>query len=359
VTAHLKGKQTMRIRTGLGTLICCAALAGCTAAAPKGPDTTVTTPAVGRPPAPASVQAAQSSEAFTPYASLGAVSDDGLAPGDTYTALHTACMNDAGYGQYAASAPFFAVGPPAMVEAWPFGWYGYLGAAEAAQDGFNVQVADPAAQDMGDSSAALASLPPGAQAAANKCANIVSDFQSAQFTTSLAGIGTMNTVIGNDEVQDPDVTNAMKAWSACMARNGYTASNANTLANQELVAVGLKLAPPPPGSGAIPVVSPSPTAAQYKAQIATAVADADCTQATDLAGIFFAVQGSYEQQVVTANQQALNAAVRQYKASYAKELSKLPSLLRTTSATPNLSRPGKPGTPGHPGKHSTPTPTRS
>jgi hypothetical protein len=37
----------MRIRTGLGVLICCCAgLAACTAAAPKGPDTTVTTPSV-------------------------------------------------------------------------------------------------------------------------------------------------------------------------------------------------------------------------------------------------------------------------------------------------------------------------
>jgi hypothetical protein len=62
----------MRIRNGLGVLICCCAgLAACTAA-PKGPDTTVTTPAVGRPLAPVSAQAALSSEAFTPYAGLGA-----------------------------------------------------------------------------------------------------------------------------------------------------------------------------------------------------------------------------------------------------------------------------------------------
>jgi hypothetical protein len=66
------------------------------------------------------------------------------------------------------------------------------------------------------------------------------------------------------------------------------------------------------------------------------VADADCTQATDLAGIYFGVQASYEQQLVDANQQALNAEVRQYKAAFAKELSKLPALLRTTSATLKL-----------------------
>jgi len=96
----------MRIRNGLGVLICCCAGLGACTAAPKGPDTTVTTPAVGRPPAPVSAQAALSSEAFTPYAGLGAADNDGLAPGDTYDALHTACMNDAGYGQYAAQAPY-------------------------------------------------------------------------------------------------------------------------------------------------------------------------------------------------------------------------------------------------------------
>jgi hypothetical protein len=69
-----------------------------------------------------------------------------------------------------------------------------------------------------------------------------------------------------------------------------------------------------------------------QAQLAAAVSDANCTQSTDLAGIYFAVQASYEQQLVNANQQALTAAVRQYKAAYAKELSKLPALLRTTSA---------------------------
>lgn len=93
-----------RLRTGLLLLTCCcASLAACTAAAPKGPDTTVTTPSVGRPPALVSAQAALSREALTPYLGLGAATDDGLAPCETNAALHAACMNDAGYGQYADS----------------------------------------------------------------------------------------------------------------------------------------------------------------------------------------------------------------------------------------------------------------
>ena len=75
----------MRLRTGWPLLICCAVLAACTASGPKGPAATVTAPAVGRPPAPASVAAAMGSEAFTAYAALGAA-DKQIAsfPGDHY-----------------------------------------------------------------------------------------------------------------------------------------------------------------------------------------------------------------------------------------------------------------------------------
>jgi hypothetical protein len=131
----------MHIRTSLFLLACCCAgLAACTAAAPKGPDATVTTPAIGRPPAPVSAQAALSSEAFTPYAGLGASSGDGLAPGDTYTALHTACMDDAGYGQYAATAFFFARANRGLAFPQPYGPWGYIGTQLAIQYGFNAPV---------------------------------------------------------------------------------------------------------------------------------------------------------------------------------------------------------------------------
>ena len=69
----------MRLRTGL--LICCCALltgtglAACTASAAKGPDVAVSTPSVGRPQPPTSVQAALSRMAFTPYAALGPPAD--------------------------------------------------------------------------------------------------------------------------------------------------------------------------------------------------------------------------------------------------------------------------------------------
>ena len=76
------------------------------------------------------------------------------------------------------------------------------------------------------------------------------------------------------------------------------------------------------------------SAAANQAQIAAAVTDAGCTDSTDLAGIYFAVQANYEQQIVNANQQALTTAVQQYRAAYAKELNKLPGLLKTASVQP-------------------------
>jgi hypothetical protein len=69
------------------------------------------------------------------------------------------------------------------------------------------------------------------------------------------------------------------------------------------------------------------------------------TRRSILAGIYFGAQASYEQQLVDANQQALTIEVRHYKAAFATELSKLPALLRATSATPEL-----PHGPGHPGR---------
>lgn len=90
-----------------------------------------------------------------------------------------------------------------------------------------------------------------------------------------------------------------------------------------------------------------------------AVADANCTLSSDLAGIYFAVQANYEQQFVSASQQALNAGVRQYKAAFAKTLKTLPAVLRTTSATPNLPGPPRAGHHGGHGGTAKPSPSHS
>jgi hypothetical protein len=348
---HVKGISLMRIRTGLCLLAgCCAALTACTAAPHKGPVSTVTKPAINKPPAPASEAAALDSEPLTPYFDLGAAANDGLAPGDTYAALHTACMNDAGYSQYANSTPFPVRANRGMGFPQPFGPWGYIGAALAQQYGFNAPESD--GPDENDASlGSPATMPAAAQSAVNKCFNIVQAFNNAQFAGSTAGIETMNNEVSDDVVQDSDLTRAAQAWSACMARNGYDAVQPNTIWQQQLTAAGL--GPTTPQSAPV-----QPSAATNRAQIAAAVTDANCTLSTDLGGIYFAIQDSYEQQFITANQQALNTAVREFKANFAKELSKLPQLLRTTSATLNVTGPGgKHGKPGHLGKTARPSPS--
>jgi hypothetical protein len=267
-------------------------------------------------------------------------------------------MNDAGYGQYADSAPFFARTNRGLAFAQPAGPWGYLGTALAAQDGFNATSGGP--HPPGLDGPPSASLPVGAQAAAGKCLNIVAEFNNAQFATSMAGIETMNDAISTDVIQHPAFKQATRAWSACMARNGYSSPDADTLMQQELTALGLRgVRPPGSGSGQGPGSGPTAAQDQAQAQIAAAVTDADCTKPTDLAGIYFAVQDSYEQQFVDDNQQALNAAVRQYKAAFATALTTMPALLRAASAAPSLPGPARPGQHGGHGHTAKPSPSHS
>ena len=337
----MKGTM-MRNRAGLGLRLglatwCCAALAACTAGTPKGPNTTVTTPSVGRPQPPASAQAALSSEAFTPYAALGISNNDGLAPGESGYALAGPCMSAAGYPGVTLSDGIVPLaiamgGPGSLAFTQPWGSWGYLGAADAQQYGFRVPPG-AALTALGLGVGLLAnppSVPAAEQAAADKCGTILQDFANAAQNGALAGIQTLSSDIANDVQHDAAVKNATRAWSACMAKNGYSFGQPQAVFGQELRAMY--------GNGQISFGMPVSASAQ-QAQIATAVTDADCTQSSDLAGIYFAVQASYEQQVVNANQQALTAAVRQYRAAYAKELAKLPALLRTTKAQPFHPRP--------------------
>src|SRR6201999_3226461 len=143
---------------------------------------------------------------------------------------------------------------------------------------------------------------------------------------ALAGIATLSNDIATDVQEDAAVKSATQAWTACMARNGYSLGPPGTVFRQEIRNM----------FGNIHLISPDATvsAAANRAQIATAVTDAACTDSSDLAGIYFAVQASYEQQLVSANQQALTTAAQQYRAAYARELKKLPDLLRTAKATP-------------------------
>jgi hypothetical protein len=321
----------MRIRAGLALVICCCAgLTACTASAPRGPQTTVSTPSVGRPQPPSSVQAALSREPFTPYAALGQSDNDGLAPDESDFALAQACVTAAGYPDAGGNVPFgISLGPANLAFSQPWGEWGYLGAAEAEQYGFRVPPGSALSAlgiDFQPPNPDPATLPQAEQAAIGKCATITQDFTNAAGNSALAGIQTLSNDIATDVQQDPAVKNATQAWSACMAKNGYSFRQPQTVFFTELRAM----------YGGSRQISPGATvsAAANQAQLATAVTDASCTQSADLAGIYFAVQASYEQQLVNANAQALTTAVQQYRAAYAKELAKLPALLRTAQVTP-------------------------
>ena len=321
----------MRIRTGL--LICCCALltctglAACTASAPTGPDVTVSTPSVGRPQPPSSVQAALSRMAFTPYAALGQSDNDGLAPNESSYALAQACLSTAGYPD-AANVPFaVSLGPANLSFAQPWGAWGYLGTAAAQQYGFRAP-AGSALSNLGINVNSVpsnpADLPQAEQTAIGTCSTISQGFTDAVGKGPLAGILTLTNDIANDVQKDAAVKKATQQWSACMARNGYSYHQPQEVFFDQIQKMF--------GGRRQINVGATVSNAANQAQIAAAVTDASCTQSADLAGIYLAVQASYEQQIVNANQQALDTAVQQYKAAYAKELGKLPALLKTASA---------------------------
>ena len=212
--------------------------------------------------------------------------------------------------------------------AQPWGSWGYLGTAAAQQYGFRAPAgsalsnlginADPAAPDPAD-------LPKPEQTVIRKCTTIGQDFTDAIGKGPLAGILTLSNDIASDVQKDAAVKKATRQWGACMARNSYTYSQPQTVFFDQIQKM----------FGGSRQFNPGATvsAAANQAQIAAAVTDATCTESADLAGIYFVVQASYEQQIVNANQVALTSAVQQYKAAYAKELKKLPSLLKTAKVT--------------------------
>jgi hypothetical protein len=317
----------MGARTAVCLLACCcAALAGCTTAPSNAPATTVKAPAVGKPPAPASAQAALSSEAFTPYAALGLSSNDGLAAGESDYTLTGPCMNAAGYPGVTDSDFIvrFAIPDAQLAYTYPWGGWGYLGTADAQQYGFQYSTnAAVTALGIGAPPASLPSVSAAEQAAAGKCSTIIQDFSNAAGNGPLAVTGTLGNDIISDIARDPAVNAAARAWSACMARNGYHFGPPQNVDTQEEQAMYGNVQGRVSGN-----ISP----AANRAQIAAAVTDADCTQSSDLAGIYFAVQAGYEQQLVSANRQALTAEVSQYRAAYARELKRLPALLHATKA---------------------------
>jgi hypothetical protein len=342
---------SMHIRSLAGMALagaCCAGLAACTAATSSGPINTVTTPAVGKPAAPDSVEAALAHMALYPYTILGQADNDPLAPGESDTALGIACVAQAGYPGAGDSlgvsvrATFVGLG---IAQDW--GAWGYVGAADARQHGF---LAPPgkALQELGvDASPQIpSSLPTQEMDAVQKCSTIKFDFLNDTFNGPLAGIAAIATDISKDVADDPAVKSASTAWVACMAKNGYHYASPQAAGKAQMATIS-------GGTGQINSGTISPSV--NSAQIAAAVTDASCTSSSDLGGIYFAVEASYDQQVVSANQTALAAAVQEFRSAYAKEISALPHLLATTKANPFPNGGKKVPSEGGPGSTSSPS----
>jgi len=324
----------MRFRSLPGLALagaCCAALAACTAASSSGPVNVVTTPAVGRPAPPDSVEAALARMSLFPYTILGQSDNDPLAPGESDTQLGTACVNAAGYpGAQNMTGIEIRVSAAALGFGQDFGPWGYLGTVDAHQTGF-LPTPGRALDELGLSgdhpqSLSGAGLSTAEQDAVEKCSTIKFGFLNDMFNGPLAGINAVAQAIATDMTNDPAVKAATKAWSSCMARNGYDYATPQAAAKAQIAAI----------SGGTNSLSANPTIspAVRAAEIAAAVSDASCTTSTDLAGIYFAAEASYDQQVVSANQTALNTGVQEFRSAYAKELRDLPHLLATTKATP-------------------------
>jgi hypothetical protein len=328
----MKG-TSMRIRSLAGLALagaCCTGLAACTAASSSGPINAVTTPAVGKPTPPDSVDAALARMPLYPYTILGQSDNDPLAPGQSDTALGTKCMAAAGYpgaqDMLGIAIRSSAVGL-GLAQDW--GAWGYLGSADAQQYGFR-PTSGKALDELGIGGASPqnpsnANQTTAEKDAIDKCDAIKFNFLNDMFNGPLAGINAIASAISKDLADDPAVKSATKAWSQCMARNGYNYATPQAAAQAQQAAMF-------GGNGnqinAGQTIAPSVNSAQ----IAAAVTDANCTSSTDLAGIYFAVEASYDQQVVSANQAALAAAVREFRSAYTREISELPHLLATTKA---------------------------
>jgi hypothetical protein len=318
----------------LALALCCAAVSACTLTPKYKPNTSVTPPAIGHPSAPSSVQAADASEAFSPYQGLGFDSGDSLAPGMSFSDLRKACMADLGYSGYSDMVGGYislAGGNQ------PFGSWGYLGgAAEAEQNAFQPMFFSAIPKFTGASTISAAE-----GRAMGKCFSATSKFTNAQQSGPLALITTLDNDIQNDVQHDPAVKSATDAWAACMAQNGYHFTSPQSVGFGSLwtAIAGRPSSSSSSGSGAgagsgakvviggTPLHGVKPSASQ----IATAVTDADCTQSTDLGGIWFAVQASYEQQFVNLNQQALTSAVTEYRTAYQQAQASLQHTLGTHS----------------------------
>lgn len=177
---------------------------------------------------------------------------------------------------------------PDVTESGPFGFIDPAGGSKGFED--PQTPADP-----------KSSTRPGAVkvTSAKEGTVLESCYTAAQATVegnaSTAFINTLTDEATNATVADKRLTAATAEWSACMKSHGFDYTD-----------------PSATGQGPWP-----------RGQIATAKADASCTEGTDLSGIYFAVQNGYEQELIQQNLPKL----RSVKQSYDQALSRAQQII--------------------------------
>ena len=313
---------------------CCAALAACTAAAPKGPNTTVTTP--------------ERRQAASTCLGPGGAVERGVHPlrrarhiqqrraGARRVAIHPRRavherrrLSGHDHQRWHRPLRHLPRRTPGLAFTQPWGGWGYLGAADAQQYGFRVPPAprSPPSASGDSSRPTRRACPRPNRPRPTSAARSSQDFSNASQDGALAGIATLGNDIANDVLHDPAVKNATRAWSACMAKNGYTFDQPQDVSSQELQAMygGRALDQPRQPRSARP---PSRRSSRRPSPTPTAPSPATWPGSTSPSRPATSSSSS------TPTSRRSNAAVRQYRAAYAKELSKLPALLRTAKAQP-------------------------
>ena len=219
----------MRLSTGLALLICCcAAVTACTAAAPKGPNANVTVPSVGKPPAPASAQAALASEAFTPYAEPRRGLRRRPGPGRDVPGAAHRVHERRGLRpvrrRLAVRHPGQPTGSRSRSRAGP---WGYVGVSLAQQYGFDTPGFGPDAGGPGDT---FSSLP---HRGARRRQQVLQHHRRLQRPRVRHLAGRHRDDEQRDQHRrDPGrrVQESDDGLVECMAKNGYTTPDANTFA---------------------------------------------------------------------------------------------------------------------------------
>jgi hypothetical protein len=257
------------LAAGLSSLLL---ISGCAeGSASRGPD--VELPSIPSDPmAPTSYLAGVASLPWRDYVQSPAQAAAGQ---QAKFAVTVTCMHRRGYSDFRKSLIQYA-SPDFSYE--PGGPYGWIDKRKAARYGFHSSPADYATVHM--SAAHISTVENARLEACLSQAAEELDGGKASDPRNLAN--QLFETSWNLATRDPRVRAATERWAKCMHRHGLNLLSPPEAANW---------------AGKTPNASPR--------EIVIATADADCTESSGLAGVFFAVDAGYQRELIRANASAL------------------------------------------------------